>query len=87
MMNPFKSLCVPSRTFVYLSLLSIILYLIQSASFMGMGIIRVLITKALMIALWAYLLNLVAKSGGTSLSVAWILALLPFMPTGLGIML
>jgi len=86
MMHMLKNLAQPARIFVYLSVLSVILYIIQSGSFMGMGIVRTLISKIIMIAIWAYLLNLVAKSGGVSYAAAWVLSLGVFMPSGLGFM-
>ena len=83
-MMMLKSLALPARVFVYLSALSVILYLVQSGSFMGMSVVRTLVGKIIMIALWAYILNLVAKSGGVSFGVAWIFSLAPFIPSGLG---
>lgn len=84
-MKMINSLAAPARIFLYLALISIILYIVQSASGMGlgMGLMRTIIGKGLMIALWVYLLNLVSHSGGPSVAVAWALCLIPFMPVGL----
>lgn len=72
-------LAIPARIFVYLALLSVISFVIQSGMSMG---IRTLINKAIVIVVWAYVVNMVARSGGASFAVAWALSLIPFMPVG-----
>ena len=85
-MNFITNLQKPAKIFLYLSILSLIIYVIQSASFMHMGIMKILINKILMIVIWTYLLNLVAKDGQHAYGIAWLLSLWCFMPSSLGFM-
>jgi hypothetical protein len=83
-----SNLALPSRTFVYLAVLSLVIYVVQSGMSMGMGMgmMRTIISKLIVIAIWAYVINMVARSGGASFAVAWALGLIPFMPVGLQFM-
>ena len=85
-MGMFKNMASPAKTFVYLSILSIVLFIFQSMSFMGStGMLRTLVSKIFIIAVWAFVLNFVCKGGGVNMAAAWILALAPFVPSGLSI--
>jgi hypothetical protein len=83
-MMMLNNLAQPAKIFVYLSVLSVIMYVVQSSGGgFGAGLIRTLVNKFIMIAIWAYLLNMVARSGGIGVGVSWALGLMPFMPSGL----
>jgi len=83
-----SNLAMPAKLFVYLALFSLVVYVIQSGMSMGMGMgmMRTIISKLIIIAIWAYVLNMVARSGGASFAVSWAFALLPFVPVGLQFM-
>ena len=86
----YKSLCTPSKVYLVASIISLAVMLLQNSKnsnlyFVGdftcnvstTGNAIIFIIKALYIVFWAWILNLICKSGNTNIS--WFLVLLPFI--------
>ena len=79
-------LCLPALVYLILSIVSIVIYVIQSlmgdepnstANFTSTNIIAVLIVKLIIMIAWTFLLNALCASGHTTLS--WIILFLPII--------
>lgn len=76
-MKTFKSLCIPAKVYLALSVVSILALLFDPSFSQTMGPSQQLsIFKFFFILAWTYILNMICKAGYTNIS--WFFVLLPF---------
>ena len=86
----YKSLCTPSKVYLVASIISLTVMLLQNTrntnlycvgdftcNVSNTGNVIIFVIKALYVIFWAWILNLICKSGNTN--VSWFLVLLPFI--------
>jgi len=73
-----KSLCIPSKVYLVLSVISILALMFDPSFAAPMGETQQLsIFKGVFVLVWTYVLDLICKSGYTNIS--WFFVLLPFI--------
>jgi len=72
----FKSLCLPSKVYLVLSILAILLTILSPAVFGGVSVIGHII-HVVYVLFWTWVLNLICKAGYKWIS--WVLVLAPFV--------
>ena len=72
----FKSLCMPSKVYLVLSIFGILSYFLSNSVFGGITLF-VQLMHIVYVLFWTWLLNIICKSGYET--VSWVLVLLPFV--------
>jgi hypothetical protein len=74
--SAFKSLCLPSKVYLILSIIAILLTIFLPATFGGVSVIGHII-HFVYVLFWTWVLNLICKAGYKWIS--WVLVLAPFV--------
>ena len=77
-MKTIKSLCIPAKVYLALSVISILALLFDPSFSQTMGASQqISIFKFFFVVVWTYVLNMICKAGYTNIS--WFFVLLPFI--------